>query len=58
VTELEDHDHYTGRQKRFDSMDPNLKLLFEDLLKQVREEIKEVQEEIKSGFTVHLNSVD
>jgi hypothetical protein len=39
-------------------MDPNLKLLFEDLLKQVREEIKEVQEEIKSGFTVHLNSVD
>jgi hypothetical protein len=39
-------------------MDPNLKLLFEDLLKQVHEEIKEVWEEIKRRFTVHFDSVN
>jgi hypothetical protein len=39
-------------------MDPNLKLLFEDLLKQVHEEIKEVWEEIKRRFTVHFDFVN
>jgi hypothetical protein len=41
ATDLEDHDHYTRRQKRLGAMDPNMKLLIENLLKQVRDEIKE-----------------
>jgi hypothetical protein len=39
-------------------MDANMKLLIEDMLKQVRDEIKEVREEIESEFTVHFDSID
>jgi hypothetical protein len=46
-------------------MDLNMKLLIEDLLKQVyneikeiREEIKEIREEIKRGFAMHFDSID
>jgi hypothetical protein len=39
-------------------MDLNMKLLIEDLLKQVYNEIKEIREEIKRGFTTHFDSID
>jgi hypothetical protein len=38
VTALE-HEHYTCHQKLFRAMEPNLKLLIKDLMKQVRDEI-------------------
>jgi hypothetical protein len=55
---LEDHDYYTRRQKRFGAMEPNLKLLLEDLMKQVRSEIKMSHEEIMTHFDAHDGSVD
>jgi hypothetical protein len=36
---LEDHDYFTRCQKKLGAMDPNVKLLFHEFVKQVCEEI-------------------
>jgi hypothetical protein len=45
ATILEDHPHYTRRQKKFGAMEPNTKLLIDELVK--------IREEIKESFTSH-----
>jgi hypothetical protein len=55
---LEDRDYYTRRQKRFGAMEPNLKVLLEDLMKQVRDEIKQSHEEIMAFFDSHISTVN
>jgi hypothetical protein len=50
VTAL-DHEYYTCRQKKFGIMEPNMKLLIEDLMKRVQEEIKE-------GFINHTVAIN
>jgi hypothetical protein len=48
---LEEHDHFTRRQKKLDAMELNNKLLIEELMKQICDEIKD-------GFTKHESVVD
>jgi hypothetical protein len=56
--DLDTHDHYTHRQKRFGDMEPNMKILIENLMKQVRDEIKQSWDDITAGFAAHVNTVD
>jgi hypothetical protein len=56
--DLDTHDHYTHRQKRFGDMEPNMKILIENLMKQVRDEIKQSWDDITAGFATHVNTVD
>jgi hypothetical protein len=58
ATGLENHDYHTRCQKRFGVMEPNLKMLLEDLMKQVRDEIKQSHEEIMARFDSHTSTVD
>jgi hypothetical protein len=58
VTALEDHDYYTRRQKKFVAMEPNLKLLLKDLMKQVYDEIKHSHEEIMAHFDSYSDHID
>jgi hypothetical protein len=39
-------------------MEPNVKLLIEEMLKQVREEIQVMRVEMKEGFVVHESFVN
>jgi hypothetical protein len=55
---LEDHAHYTHRQKLLGAMDPNIKLLAEDLMKQVRLEIKETIDSMISGRLSELTTME
>jgi hypothetical protein len=50
---LEDHEQFTHRQKQLGSMEPNTKLLFEDLMKQMLS----IREEMKVGFTAQEAAV-
>jgi hypothetical protein len=45
---LEDNEHFTRRQKHLRDMEPNTKLLFEDLMKQMLS----MHKEMKAGFAV------
>jgi hypothetical protein len=56
--DLEDHEHYTCRQKLLGAMDPNLRLLVEDLMKQVRVKIKETIESMISSQLSELTTVE
>jgi hypothetical protein len=40
ATDLEEHKHYTCQQKSCGAMEPNTKMLNEELMKQIHEEIK------------------
>jgi hypothetical protein len=55
---LDDHEHYTRRQKKFGAMEPNLKILLEDLMQQVRDDIKKSQEELLNCFGSYTNIID
>jgi hypothetical protein len=52
---MEEHHHYTHRKKRFEAMEPNTKLLMEELMKQVHEDIKEG---FKEGFAVQTDIIN
>jgi hypothetical protein len=56
--DLDAHEHYTRLQKKFGAMEPNVKLLMEEMLKQVREEIQVMRVEMKEGFVVHESFVN
>jgi hypothetical protein len=43
---LEAHNHFTRHERKLGAMDPNIKLLIEELVKQMHEEIHE-------GFSAH-----
>jgi hypothetical protein len=49
ATSMEAHNHYTRRKKRFSAMEPNTKLLMEELMKQVQDKISE-------GFAAHMEA--
>jgi hypothetical protein len=49
-TTLEEHDHFTRRQKKFGVMEPNMKLMLEDFMKQMREDLH-------AGFTAQDASI-
>jgi hypothetical protein len=48
---LKDHDYFTRRQKKLGAMDPNGKLLFEEFVKQV-------DEEIQDAFALHESNLN
>jgi hypothetical protein len=48
VTTLE---YYTRPQKQSGAMEPNMKLLIEELMKEVCGEIQSLQKEMKDGFS-------
>jgi hypothetical protein len=51
-------EHYSCRQKLLGAMDPNLRLLVEDLMKQVRVKIKETIESMISSRLSELATVE
>jgi hypothetical protein len=50
---LKDHEHFTPCHKQHGAMEPNTKLLFEDLMKQMMS----MREEMKAGFTAQEATV-
>jgi hypothetical protein len=56
ATTLE-HDYYTRRQKFFGAMEPNMKMLIEEIMKQVCDEIKQSRKEFIVNFMTHLEAI-
>jgi hypothetical protein len=44
-------EYYTRRQKQFGAMEPNMKMLIKELMKEVHDEIQSLRKEMKDGFT-------
>jgi hypothetical protein len=58
ATVLEEHDYYTRRWKKFGAVEPNLKMLLEDVLKRVHDDIQHSHDEILARFDAHTVIVD